>query len=250
MKKLTTLTLAAILGLTAAAQTEGYNQIGVSYSLTTYNYDYKGKDEPDPINGNGFSIKYIHGFSVHKSLPMFVETGVNLQFGFGTNDTDEDGYLEQKSQFGNIAIPVNFAYKFKVGEEIYIKPFIGLNFKVNLLGRYKTEHTDDFYSDFEEDHNGMSYDEFVSNYEERTGEEYDDGTGEWTNLFSTSDRKGMGDKDHTWNRVQLGWHIGADFQFNKFFIGLNYGTDFIPAWKLKKNKVSTQTFNIGIGLCF
>ncbi len=56
--------------------------------------------------------------------------------------------------------------------------------------------------------------------------------GKWCNLFSDS-KENMGDKDLTWNRFQMGWHVGVGFQYKPFYLGVHYGTDFIPAYKHK-----------------
>ena len=249
MKKFIALACATLMSASTVMHAEDFNQIGLAYNLDMYNYSYKGGYEPDPINASGVAIKYIHGFGVSNSLPMFVETGLNLSFGFGSNDADEKGNVAQKTQFASLAVPVNFSYKFGINDSFTIKPYLGINLKLNVLGRFKQEYTDGFYEDFEKE-SGMTYEEFLENYEQATGEPYDDGMGEWTNLYSSKARGGMGDKESTWNRFQLGWHIGVDLEFNKFVVGLNYGTDFIPAWKLKKNKVNSSTFNIGIGFNF
>ncbi len=191
-----------------------YDLLGFYYTLEKFSPKYEGNDDPDPVNTNGFQFKYLHGFSVSKSLPMFVEFGADIHYGTGKEDTSND-YVKNKYHVFDLAVPVNFAYRFQIADFFAIKPFIGLNFKINLL---------------EYDH-----------------EYYGEGKSVWINLFSSDD---MGGSDYTWNRFQLGWHLGVDFEFNKFFIGLNYGTDFIPAWKYKKNKVNSQTFNIGLGFVF
>lgn len=211
-----------------------YNQFGISYTNVKYTWDIPGDDDMDDISTNGISLKYIHGFSVSQKLPMYVETGLNLNFGFASNDVDIDEDYEDvlaisnKYQFAALAIPVNFAYKFNINETVAIKPYIGLNLKFNLMGRTKMNVDvldDDLYDYIDED----------------------DLEGEWASYYS---KKDMGDKDSVWNRFQMGWHIGADVQFNKFYVGLNYGTDFIKAWKYKKYSVNSGTFNIGIGVCF
>jgi hypothetical protein len=59
----------------------------------------------------------------------------------------------------------------------------------------------------------------------------------------------MGD-DETYNRFQAGWHIGVGGQFNKFYIGLQYGTDFLAAYSKKKKKVDTSDFKLSVAYCF
>lgn len=207
-----------------------YNILGVSYTNERLSYDFE--DGPDPVSLNGFSIKYLHGFSLSGSLPMYIETGLNFNYNFGSLDADEDGYTVQKYQMSALAVPVNFAWKFNINDNFAIKPYLGLNLKINLIGKTRMELTDKFKDDWKEVY----------------GEAYDGETeSDWASFYSKDD---MGDKDSTWNRFQLGWHIGADLMFNKFIVGLNYGTDIIPAFKYKKSKVNSATFNVGIGFCF
>lgn len=258
MKKIIALACATLMSASTVMHAEDFNQIGLAYNLDMFHPSAKGSDN---INASGVAIKYIHGFGVSNSLPMFVETGLNVAFGFGSNDQEsfevfEDldgiGWIATKSQFANLSVPVNFAYRFNISDNFTIKPYLGINFKFNVLGRQKSELTNDFYNDLT--------DYLVDKYEiteaeateivNKTADEASENMGEWTNLYSSSDRHGMGSKDYAWNRFQLGWHIGADLEFNNFVVGLNYGTDFIPAWKLKKNKVNSSTFNIGIGFNF
>lgn len=164
---------------------------------------------------------------------MYVETGLNLNFNFASvpvDDNDLEDYLSNQYQFAALAVPVNFAYKFDINDTFDIKPYLGLNLKLNLIGKNRLKITDDDLRDLMEDE---GYD--LDDYEE------------WGSVFNKDD---MGGKNATWNRFQLGWHIGADFVFNKFFAGLSYGTDFIPAFSYKKNKINTATFNVGVGLYF
>lgn len=56
-----------------------YNRIAVSYNNTHFGFnEYLGSD--NNFNLNGFGVNYIHGFSVSKRFPIFVETGVNFNF--------------------------------------------------------------------------------------------------------------------------------------------------------------------------
>lgn len=245
MKKIVSFACAAIVAVPAFSQfTTGgsssstfnsdpisdYNQLGIYYNNSNFNYTYDGDSEDDYVpTMNGFAVKYLHGFSVSKKLPMFVETGLNFNMNFGTLSDEDDDEYDYRYQYAALAVPVNFAYKFSINDNIAIKPFIGLNFKFNLLARERLNVTDSDWREYLEDK------DLLKEYEE------------WYSFYSKDD---MGDKDYTWNRFQMGWHIGVDFSFNKFIVGINYGTDFIPAWKYKKNKVSTQTLNVGVGLYF
>ncbi len=55
------------------------------------------------------------------------------------------------------------------------------------------------------------------------------------------------DKD-TWdaNVFQMGWHIGANYQYSCFYAGLSFGTDFIRF----AEDVNTSNFAVTVGYCF
>lgn len=203
-----------------------YNRIGVSYNNTglMLNDDAKDDWEMKNFSLNGVGIDYIHGFSLSKAYPMFLEVGANVNFNFASPKLyEEDDYVEKmKMQDINMQVPVNFVYRFNVGDDFSIAPYVGLNFKLHLMTQGK----------------------FVA---EEDGEKEES---EWLNYFSKDD---VGEDD-TWNRFQMGWHVGVGFQYSKVFLGLQYGTDFIPAWSYKEDdwnaKINTGNFKLTLGYTF
>ncbi len=253
MKKLILAAAMLAAGTTmVVAQNTGYNRVGISYDNTNYGFNdlMKLDQEMDGFSTNGVGINYIHGFSLSSSLPMFIETGLNFNIGFGSknigNKEEEDGFwMQKKYKFQNInlQVPVNFVYRFNATEDFSISPYVGLNFKLNLASKFKTQI----------DHNLP--DEIMGELDEEDIEWIE---GKWCNLFSDS-KENMGDKDLTWNRFQMGWHVGVGFQYKPFYLGVQYGTDFIPAYKHKFDfegypsetyKVNTGNLKITLGYCF
>lgn len=184
MKLYKALALAGVLAVAGSASAEDYNRVAISYDNTHYgfNKDYKAEyegDEDPAFSTNGFGLNYIHGFGLSNNLPMFLEVGGNVNFNFYSK-TDEssiwDEPLKYKSQFQNInlQVPVNFVWRFNVVEDFTIAPYVGLNFKLNFMSRMRAYLDGDWEDKAEEDE-------------------------EWTNLFSDSKDKGVGDKDLTWN---------------------------------------------------
>lgn len=57
----------------------GWDRVTVSFSPLKYITDIKGEDG---FNMTGFSLGYEKGFSIAKNLPIFVATGVNMQYAF------------------------------------------------------------------------------------------------------------------------------------------------------------------------
>ena len=211
------------------ADTNPYNRFSLSYDNTNLSANKKAEGYfigEDDMSLNGFGIEYTHGFSVSKTLPMFIEAGIKVQMGFGSVDGDSKYDAEDmtmKQQQLSFSIPVNYTYRFNVGDQMNIAPYLGLNFKLHAMSRIKVEMDSD-YEDY-----------------------YDDDESEW---FSVFDKDDMGDKDATWNRFQMGWQIGVGFSYKAFYIGLQYGTDFIPAYKYKKTAINSGNFSAKIGINF
>lgn len=220
MKIFRHLAAAALLAVagTAAAQdlAQSFNYVGISYVNNHFGVaDKKVLDKDDAFTLNGFSLDYNHGFSLSSSMPMFVEAGARLIFGFNS-DKEADDYDEykQNTSWMSIAVPVNYSYKFRVADDFVIKPYTGLNFKFNLLGKQKYTVT-----------------------ELSTGDE----DKETYDLF---DKKDMGDEP--FKRFQMGWQIGVDFQYKPFVLGVEYGLDFIKPQKW----MNSQLLSVKLGYCF
>lgn len=239
MKNFKHFALAAVAMLaTVSASAEGYNRIGVSYNNNHFGFNKWMKagfgDLIDGISLNGAGVSYIHGFGLSESLPMFIETGINFNFGAGTGDLGlyyNDYYginmsAKVKAQNINLQVPVNFVYRLAVNEDFAISPFAGLNFKFNVMTRLKLEVSAD-------------------------GETDDT---DWYSLFSGDDMDEFFGDDGTGNRFQMGWHIGAGFQYKPLYLGISYGTDFIAAYSHKfygkSAKVSTGNLTVSLGYSF
>lgn len=229
--------------------TNPYNRFSVSYVNETAHPDYKDADNQST---SGFGLKYIHGFSLSQSLPLFLETGVDMHIGFWSDVINDkytvrygnnyDGYhsydAEQKQKLTtmNLAIPVNLAYKFNINESFSIQPYLGLNFKFNVLAKAKNSiNITDKYDDgtVQNAIDDLSDKEFEEAFYMKRD----------VNMFDKDD---TGSKDTAWKRFQMGWHIGVGFNYKAFNIGVSYGTDFIALCK----KTNTSTLTVGVGINF
>ena len=215
MKKI--LMAAALLVAGASiANAEGYNRVALSYDMQHFsmNKEYTGADKSAGRNLNGFGVAYTHGFGVAEN--MFVETGLGFNAGFGT---ESEGDYKQKMQNMNFKVPVNYVYRFNVADGITIAPYAGINFKLNVATKLR--------------------------------DEYDGQKSDWVSVF---DKDKMGSDDLTWNRFQMGWHVGVGFSYDKYYLGIQYGTDFIPAYSHKFDgvtpKVNSSNLNIAVGYTF
>ncbi len=228
MKKLISLAVMATLAISASAQLasdmsmsetdapRGYNLVSVSYDNTNLSGKHYDFNGKESMGLNGFGLEYTRGFGLSRSLPMYLEAGLKFNMGFGS--VTDEGY-ELKMQMMRLSIPVSYAWRFGVGEGMAVTPYAGIDFRFNLTGKAKEIDPD--------------------------GEESD-----WYSVFDKDD---MGE-DGTWNRFQLGWHIGARFEYNRITLGVSYGTDFIKAFKYDedgdKSHVSTGNLAVSLGYRF
>lgn len=224
----------------SSASAEDYNRIGISYNNNHFGVNDWLKDGAfyglfDGISLNGVGINYIHGFSLSQSTPIFIETGINANFGVGSTDTKilsgglfdvSSVKFEVKAQNVNLQVPVNFVYRIAASEDVTIAPYAGLNFKFNIVTKLKGKLS--------------AYGESVE--------------GDWFSLFSKDDMEEAFGDDGTGNRFQMGWHIGVGVQYKPLYLGVSYGTDFIAAYSQKFNgksaKVNTRNLTVNVGYTF
>ena len=232
MKKLLLLGLLGIFGV--AAQAENYSTLSVSYDNTQLWYgDNWGDDEGLEAIGvegnksslNGFGIQYNYGIGLG-SKPMNIEVGLKWNMGFKSVSLTEDYYgyfYEDKvsTQFMRLNIPVSYIYHFHVNGMFAIAPYAGLDFRFNLLAKTKWK-------------------------------EYEDGELDYEDSWSWFDKDEMG--DDTAKRFQMGWHVGVRFEVKKIFLGVEYGTDFMPFWSSKwqgeKSHIKTGNLAVSVGYKF
>lgn len=193
-----------------SAESESYNVFIGSYAFDRYSYSGPGTSSLKSFTINGGKLTYLHGFSISQQLPLFIETGANIFFGAG-NEKLELGYYDAVNTYlmASLSVPANLAYRFQINDFFAIKPYVGINAKLNLLGKFYTTISDT--------------------------------ASDWANLY---------DEDSSWNRFQLGWQIGTDFEITKVILGLNIGTDFIPAAKAESIKINCMTFDLRFGYLF
>ena len=220
MKKISTLLLGIIaLGATTVkAQTDApstIQRVSVMYDLNTLSPKYG-----DNSYFNGVGAGYTVDFRVSKTLPLYVGTGLNLRVVFDKdkivfNKEYDFVNIDVKSTLVNLNLPVNVSYRVPVADNFYLTPQLGLDFRVQVFGQSKL----DLDSDFPELNRLVSNDSKL-------------------NLFSKDD---LGDA-HL-RRFQMGWHAALNFEYNRFNLGLSYGTDFV---KIHKN-IGGSNFLVSLG---
>lgn len=211
---------------------KSYNRIGAGYTNTRLSSDKENEvlivDGKNHFFQHGFDIEYVHGFSLSKKLPMFIETGLRVDFGFGSQKIDPNRIsastkiLKMRMQNIYIAVPVNFAYKIGVSNNVALTPFVGIDLKMNLMTQRKTIGVPDVIIGSD-------------------GIPVLDGNivGNWESLYYTDHSYAFGDK----YRYQVGWHVGVGVDIWRFYLGINYGTDFTKAFK----EVNASNLAVSVG---
>ncbi len=233
MKKLLWAAALLVAG-TSIASAEGYNRVAVSYDHTRINANKEmnlfDTDKSETVGLNGFGLNYIHGFGIAKN--MFIETGANVNFLFGgkTFEESEDGWWDKNQtnfQNINLQVPVNYVYRFNITNGVSLDPYVGLNFKLNLATKCKYKYT--------------------------SSDADDNMETDWISCFDDGE-DAMGGKDYTWNRFQMGWHVGVGCNYDNYYLGVQVGTDFIPAYSHNfegyKPKINTLDVKVSIGYTF
>lgn len=233
MKKLIVLSL--VLLSTVSAMAESYNLFSLSFdnvSMTANNKlgDFFLTDEPGKGRHgsfNGLGIEYDRGFSISKKLPMFVEVGAKVSFTFYSKTFEEQSFSESEKynlsmNLIRFNIPVSYAYRFKLNKKYSITPYAGLDLRFNLAANAKQK-----YEYFDRDDQSSSTTELSMN------------------MFDEDD---MG--SYTFNRFQLGWHVGLRAEMNKFLLGLSCGTDFIPVMGYKGQNLNSFDLSLNLGVKF
>lgn len=218
MKKIATLAagLLAFGSLTAAAQTDApevLQKVSLFYNLNTL-----FPKDADNSYFNGGGVAYNVDFLVSDAMPLYVGTGIDARIQAQKKDIIEtEAYspvkADLKTTFVNLNVPVNVSYRVPVAESFYLSPVAGLDFRVQAYGKSKLSGSMAGVLD----------------------------TSTTTDLFSKSD---LGN-EHL-RRFQLAWHAGLNFEYNRFNLGLTYGTDFV---KLHKN-LGASNFIASLGYVF
>ncbi len=199
------------------SKADGWQGIRVSYHPMSLI-----PDEGDNLGLTGFSAGYVKGFALSQDTPIFLEVGANLlwaskdltdDLGLDDDYDYEDMDISAKLNMFSLNIPVNFGYKYTVNDNFSISPYVGVNFRINAIGKIKLK---------------------VEYEGESVSESYD--------VFSKDDmeKAEMGD---TWKRFQAGWQVGVAFNINKFTLAASYERDFTEI--SKKVKVSMPSISLG-----
>ncbi len=238
MKKLFVLLVACVIATTASAQfvnsgnvksgsssnaifsaTDDYNRIYFGYNPTSIKWEDHQMDLEALIPlKSSLTLGYLHASNLSKKLPLFIEYGANLQYSFGKNSRAEEDYSESaKVNMFSVNIPINLAFKFQFND-CALTPYVGLNLRVNMSGKYKYEY------------------EFDDYYESESGSVD-------VSIFDKS-KEGMGDMAA--KRFQSGINVGVGFSYKAIYLGVGYVSDFSKIINCSDKEFGKMVGKIGV----
>ena len=103
----------------SSSDVEAWKGLRFSYDRVFINQDF---DDPDDLDMNGFSVDYEHAFKVAKKLPLFIQTGIGINFSrHSDSESESDEYYgytvgyESKNSITQLGlnIPINLVYGVK-----------------------------------------------------------------------------------------------------------------------------------------
>ena len=190
MRKLFTIILCCLLAANVQAQIVSSHSRSITaekdnfpdYSRIEISYSPMSWEDPE-TSFTGIKFGFLHGESISNTAPLYFEYGINAHYAWSD---DEIWKGNVTTSVLNLNIPVNFAYKFDINDDVHITPYVGLHLRGNIIGQKKYE--------------------------------YDDKT---SNFFDKDD---MGSSKLTANRIQLGGQIGAGIDYKRLYVGVGYNT--------------------------
>lgn len=222
--------------------TKSYNRISASYEVGFYKH-FLSKDAE---HIHGFGIGYTHGFSLSKTAPVFIEAGITGLFGYDRKEYPEilifelvpshdiiayPGTLKQSGNLFSVYLPVSLAYKFGIGKDFCIEPFMGISARLNLLADYTHKMRCD-------------QPEGQEVLDRLLPSEFHDKFGVWQ--FQTAfDKDKLGDE--VWRRFQFRLHVGVNAQFRHINLGIAYNVG--HAFQISKTTRSSF-LNVSVGYNF
>jgi hypothetical protein len=213
--------------------TDNYGRFYIGYNPVSVNWEENEKELKKifPME-NGLTLGYMHGHNIVKSLPLYVEYGANVAWIFGKHeDKIIEGEYSLKDEFKlnmfSINVPVNLAFRLSfANNDFSITPYLGLNFRFNVAGIWKTAVNNIY-----EDYNGevikekviMKHKLFSSDETDLNDIDIWD-IDDYGNEIISEATVGMG--DNAFKRFQVGFNIGVAVNYKKLHLGFGYVTDF------------------------
>lgn len=197
-----------------------FNTAEFTYSPANMVLSYDGDSDSEGMNALSLTWLQARRLPVN-NLPLYVQYGAGLQWAFETeSETDGDAKLKNSMNFLTVKVPVNVLYDFQIpSTPVNIMPYLGLNLQCHVIGSEKMSYT----YDGETESESYSY-------------------------FSKDDMEDMYGK--AFNRIVLGWQIGAKVAYDKYFFGIAYEGPVTNLYKNGDAKINFNYVNISLGIRF
>lgn len=208
-----------------------YSRLFVSYAPLSFSGDAtKGDDNPFDNTAGGVAVGWQGGWSISKSIPLYLESGLNVQYNHWSDEETEsesNSYYSYQATdkmsmtFLSLNVPLNIAYKYSLpsADGVSIVPYLGLHVRGNLLGKAKDEWSYTTTS---------SYSGSTSSSDEEEVDFFDDGDMD----------------DEPANRIQIGWQIGVGLNYKALYVGIGYSAEFTEYAK----KLNTGGLQLTLGI--
>ncbi len=213
-------------GHQSSGQTDGgwssfyiqYNAIGTNYNFKKTEYlnewnEYGLKDKM-----SGISIGYSKASPLSSSSPLFFKYEGGLQYSWysdsSTSYYDEDEDVDVKLALLSIKVPVSLAYLYSIpNSEVSVEPYAGIYVRANIYGNVDANE---------------EYGAHKDNYN--------------LNILKDKDCNGAAA-----SICQIGWHIGLNVSYTRYFVGISYGSDITKIYdRYASVKLNTTSITAGI----
>jgi len=197
---------------------KGWNSIYVSYNMLKYSQAAILEMWDSGYNKayNGLSVGYDRAIALTSRLPLYIEVGGAIQYA-RQHIKEDDGSVNINLLSGKI--PVSVLYRWNIfGSNWSIVPKAGFDGRINIWGE-----EEDSYKNWKDELEKQRYSIFKE----------DDG------LYGEA----------KCSRFQVGWHIGADIEYDSLFLGITYGAD-MNAFCKEIARIHFKTLTIAFGYKF
>lgn len=199
-----------------------YNRVYAGYGVQFISLDGYYNDS-EAIHGG--QVGWIHGISLTKRSPLYIEFGMGLGFYRKTGVTDlsvpvidettgtfrlSSYSLEEKYSMVRISVPINLTYRIQIDKNVMFAPYVGFTCHFNVLNEEKVY---------------VHYDLKFLNITQMKG----------ADIPAEASQTGYG--------VQGGFQVGFNLKIKKFNFGAEYGIDMSNVFK--NTKSSHFCANIG-----
>ena len=203
---------------------ETYHRTYAGYNIVNLNWDKSGDVNSTlfPLT-KGFTLGHLESAKFFESsIPILIEYGVNLQYNTGNEIEFPIGASSEVSseyRVNTLAmnVPVHAALNLKLNK-VSINPYLGVNFRINLLGNQTTTNK-------------------LGNTTTTTK----------MRLFDDSDEKGAAG-DAAWERFQTGLSYGVAVSYSRYTFGIGFISDLMPIVDWDDDytaKMSMTTISLG-----